>query len=234
MMQPLHHIIKFPTGRFIPRPCADIFLHHGVEYNPLRCNFQPAAIIQPSDHFKVWQGGQFTQQRDFDTRLIENGQDFQQMLFGVRELIDLNQTIKDNMQRSQKCILIMNIINPLSWEALETSFFHHLSSFMQGKITPGNLPRQQFHGQRMPINRICDDDKILHIIFFSYFHMRISLKKQRQWLWRQFSNAQSREKPVSQYGPGNKQNIPPDALQNPQILQMLFADIIYDHKDMLT
>ena len=128
----------------------------------------------------------------------------------------------------------MNIINPLSGEALETCFFHHLSSFMQGEITPGNLPPQQFHGQRMSINRICNGEKILHIIFFGYFHMRISLEKQRQGLRQQFFNAQSREKPISQYRTGNKQNIPPDPLQNPQILQMLFADIIYDHKHMLT
>ena len=118
------------------------------------------------------------------------------MLFGIRELVDLNQTIKDNVQRSQKCILIMNIINPLSGESLEACFFHHLSGFMQSEITSGNLPRQQFHGQRMSINRICNGDKILHISFFGYFHMRISLEKQRQRLWRQFFNAQSREKPI--------------------------------------
>jgi len=68
--------------------------------------------------------------------------------------------------------------------------------FMQSEITSGNLPRQQFHGQRMSINCICNGDKILHISFFGYFHMRISLEKQRQRLWRQFFNAQSREKPI--------------------------------------
>lgn len=71
----------------------------------------------------------------------------------------------------------------------EACFFHHLSGFMQSEITSGNLPRQQFHGQRMSINCICNGDKILHISFFGYFHMRISLEKQRQRLWRQFFNA---------------------------------------------
>ena len=156
---------------------------------------------------------QTAEQRSVNPWQIKQSQLLHQQAVIIRERVHSHQLIQNLGQRSTHHLAVPEIINLIRRQCLEASGVHHLRCLLQCQVAFGNLSSNQLHGQRMPVNRVCQCNKRFDIRFLLQRLMRVVREQPCQIGSLHLLQIHGRAQTFRQLLPGNQQHLPADIKQ---------------------